>query len=375
MFLGGNAIRDAGAVLLADGLKKNGCLRELNLSYNQIGSIGSTALAEMVGANHALNVLDLSHNHIGGEGLHAWFGAALKSNSCLSVLKLSHNNIGDEGASEVFSSLVHEKSKTPRKAGWAQETENPVIEPVRLHSNSTLHTLLMSDIAASLTTASHIASVLRTNHNIKTLDVSSNQFEDAGVKILAQGLLNNIGLQVLNFAYNRMSPETSQMLCESIAAHQQLRKVNLYGCLSGSESASHVAMLLKKNSTLRELDLCDCPFEAPGIVLLCNAVGVNSGLEVLEMTSSGLQADSTIQTLANSLVANQSLRSLNLGYNNITLRGCKWLMDAIVCGHGKCQLSEDTLILQGNSGFKDRKGDIILGGVLSGHTSTSSHES
>ena len=39
-------------------------------------------------------------------------------------------------------------------------------------------------------------------------------------------------------------------------------------------------------------------------------------------------------------------------------------MDAIANRDGECQLSEDTLILQGNSGFKDKKGDIVQGGVI-----------
>ena len=278
LYLSGNAIKDAGAELLAKGLEKNACLQELYLSYNEIGPLGSQALALMMIHNSGITALDLSHNKLGSSGLSAWFGAALKSNKTLKTLKLSHNSIGDEGAAEIFESLVHVDPNAAKNM-WMTSQKTDKAKTF----NTTLECLLLCDIDMTLATASQVGSVLESNHNIHTLDPSSNKFEDEGVTIVAKGLKDNVGLEVLNFDHNRVSEKAAQQLCDALVSHKTLRKATFYGCFSGSETASSFATVLSQNSTLQELDLCDCPFEAPGIVELCTSIGKNTGLQVLEL--------------------------------------------------------------------------------------------
>ena len=105
LYLGNtNDIGDIGATALAEALKGNTELTDLNLWYNNIGDIGATALAEAIKGNTALTYLGLRGNNIGDIGAAA-FAEVLKGNTVLTTLYLSFNNIGDIGARAIVEAL------------------------------------------------------------------------------------------------------------------------------------------------------------------------------------------------------------------------------------------------------------------------------
>ncbi len=70
-----------------------------------------------------------------------------------------------------------------------------------------------------------------------------------------------------------------------------------------------------------------------------------------------IKSDQAIMILAKSIENHPSLTSINLSYNDITLRGCKLLRDAVASS------SFLTLNLEGNSGEKKQIGVQITGGL------------
>lgn len=103
--LSGNNIGDAGAEGLADMLKSNKTLTKLNLPQNAIGEAGaSQPAAGLEQCNTTLTELDLTNNNIGDSGA-TCLADALRSNKTLTELNLSHNNIGDKGATSLASVL------------------------------------------------------------------------------------------------------------------------------------------------------------------------------------------------------------------------------------------------------------------------------
>ena len=97
-------VGDAGAMALAEALKRNRKLTTLNLGRNRIGDVGVTALAEALKSNRKLVYLNLGRNSIGDVGATA-LAEALKSNSVLKTLHLGRNSIGDVGATAVAEAL------------------------------------------------------------------------------------------------------------------------------------------------------------------------------------------------------------------------------------------------------------------------------
>ena len=118
-----NAVRAAGATAIAEALKVNAVLTNLDLSmngkhvipehdgiYDGIGADGAKALAEALRVqgrrNAGLTHLDVAGNYFGEEGAKA-LANALKVNAVLTKLNVRYNQIGDEGAKALALSLIH----------------------------------------------------------------------------------------------------------------------------------------------------------------------------------------------------------------------------------------------------------------------------
>ena len=77
---------------MAEALKTNTSLTELNIAYTGIGNKGAKALAYMLKNNSTLTELNISYNNINDEGTQA-LAEALKTNTTLTKLDLSKNNV------------------------------------------------------------------------------------------------------------------------------------------------------------------------------------------------------------------------------------------------------------------------------------------
>ncbi len=80
-------LTDQDAILIADALKNNNKVTELDVSSNNIWAVGAAALA----SNQTLTSLNVSYNNIGDAG-----AAALVNNITLTSLNVSYGNIGAE---------------------------------------------------------------------------------------------------------------------------------------------------------------------------------------------------------------------------------------------------------------------------------------
>ncbi|XP_075699906.1 uncharacterized protein LOC142664626 [Rhinoderma darwinii] len=94
-----------GAIALSAGLRVNGILKVLDLSYNGFGNEGALALGEALRVNSSLLHLDISCNRINDEGIRLMC-KGLESNETMRVLKLSRNPITVEGAITLLSSIT-----------------------------------------------------------------------------------------------------------------------------------------------------------------------------------------------------------------------------------------------------------------------------
>ena len=103
-----NRFGNAGMQALCEGLSRGGApsLRVLNLNSNQLGPAGAEALAAALhrGAMPKLEVLWLGGNPIGNQGV-ASLVLALRTLPVLKNLRLTFCEIGDEGVSSLFANL------------------------------------------------------------------------------------------------------------------------------------------------------------------------------------------------------------------------------------------------------------------------------
>ncbi|KAL6483608.1 hypothetical protein MHYP_G00084800 [Metynnis hypsauchen] len=272
-------IRRDGCSALVSALESNPLhLRELDLSFNPTGNDALTALLAFL-PDCRLETLRISGCSVTKEGC-VFLESAINAKPChLRNLDLSDNSIGDLGAG-VFSALL--------------SNENCKIEYLRLEKcNITWKSCKILEGASTSVSCC-----------LKELDLSDNDLQDTGVKLLAYDLKK----------------------CK-------LQKLKLSNCRFTEKGFSALASALKSNPTcLKELDVSMNFPGTKGMRELLSALQQHScALQTLCVDTCGL--DSEICTsFSTTLTQNSSLRELSLSGNKIGDEGVRSLFNGLQSG-------------------------------------------
>ncbi|XP_072567648.1 NACHT, LRR and PYD domains-containing protein 3-like isoform X3 [Paramormyrops kingsleyae] len=181
-------------------------------------------------------------------------------------------------------------------------------------SHCTLEILRLSGCRVTEEGCSSLASTLRSNpSHLRDLDLSDNDLQDSGVKLLSAGLGDS---------------------------HCTLEILRLSGCRVTEEGCSSLASTLRSNpSHLRDLDLSDNDLQDSGVKLLSAGLGdSHCKLETLRLSFCRVTEEGC-SSLASALRSNPShLRELDLSYNHPGDSGEK-LLSALL-EDPKCKLEK-----------------------------------
>uniref|UniRef100_A0A671P4R9 Uncharacterized protein n=1 Tax=Sinocyclocheilus anshuiensis TaxID=1608454 RepID=A0A671P4R9_9TELE len=328
---------DEGCAALASALRSNPShLRKLDLSENNLGDSGVNPLfAELENPDFKLEELRLSNCGVTDEGCGA-LASALRSNpSHLRKLDLSGNKLGDSGV-KLLSDVL----------------ENP---------HCKLENLRLSKCGITDEGCAALASALRSNpSHLRKLDLNGNKLGDVGVKLLfarvtsvivlyrlldcgvtdegcaalASALRSNPShLRKLDLSYNNLEDSGVKLLSTGLENPHLTSVIVLYrllDCGVTDEGCAALASALRSNpSHLRKLDLSYNNLEDSGVKLLSTGLeNPHCKLEELSDCSLFLFTDEGCAALASALRSNPShLRELNLSGNKLGDSGVKLLSD------------------------------------------------
>uniref|UniRef100_A0A667ZL94 Uncharacterized protein n=1 Tax=Myripristis murdjan TaxID=586833 RepID=A0A667ZL94_9TELE len=301
--LSGNQLQDSGVKLLSAGLESPNCrLKTLRLRYCSLTESSCASLASALKSNPHLTELDLSNNQLQDSGVKL-LSAGLESPNCrLKTLRLSGCGLSETQCDFLASAL----KSNPHLTELDLSKNNVQDSGVKLLSsglespNCRLETLRLDRCELTESSCASLASALKSNpSHLTELDLSNNKLQDSGVKLLSPGL---------------ESPNC------------RLETLRLTDCRVTAKSCASLASALKSNPHLTELDLSNNKLLDSGVKLLSAGLeSPNCRLKILRLNHCELTA-SSCASLASALKSNSShLTELDLSNNKLWDFGVKLL--------------------------------------------------
>ncbi|XP_073465150.1 ribonuclease inhibitor-like [Aquarana catesbeiana] len=153
-----------------------------------------------------------------------------------------------------------------------------------------------------------------------------NHLTDSSCPHLASGIRNNQTLRTLNLSRNNLKGPHFRDLMEALTT-SRIEKLELYNNHLTDSSCLHLASGIRNNQTLRTLNLYGNNLEGPHFRDLMEAL-TTSWIEKLQLSSNHL-TDSSCPHLASGIRNNQTLRTLDLSGNNLEGPQFRDLMEAL----------------------------------------------
>ncbi|XP_048856831.1 NACHT, LRR and PYD domains-containing protein 12-like [Brienomyrus brachyistius] len=285
----------------------SGSLSAADLSPAQWSALAFVLLM----SDKELDVFDLKKYIRSDEGLQRLLPVIKKSRTALlDSCRLT------ETCCEVLASALRSNSSQLRELDLSdndlQDSGVKLLSAGLGDSHCTLEILRLSGCRVTEEGCSSLASALRSNPSqLRELDLSDNDLQDSGVKLLSAGLGDS---------------------------HCKLEILRLSGCRVTEEGCSSLALALRSNSSqLRELDLSDNDLQDSGVKLLSAGLGdSHCKLEILRLSGCRITEEGC-SSLASALRSNPShLRELDLSDNDLQDSGVKLLSAGL--GDSHCTL-------------------------------------
>jgi Ran GTPase-activating protein (RanGAP) involved in mRNA processing and transport len=205
---------------------------------------------------------------------------------------------GDEGMKHVATAL---KENTTLQSLSVQRNlvtavgMKPVFRALRKH-NCTLTTLLLDDNELGGKGTDSLAKMLKVNEVLTELHASDSGLTGRHLRALAEGVRANSTLKTLNLSYNDLGKDGAMclrdMLCEpGKGVLQDLRAVR---CKITDRDAQRIADALMTNKSLMTLNLAENRIKSQGLQYLCAAMQENTTLTSMNVASHGVLASAML---------------------------------------------------------------------------------
>ncbi|XP_034355471.1 ribonuclease inhibitor isoform X1 [Arvicanthis niloticus] len=305
LHLNDNPLGDAGLKLLCEGLRDPECrLEKLQLEYCNLTATSCEPLASVLRVKPDFKELQLSNNDFHEAGVHI-LCQGLKDSACeLESLKLENCGITSANCKDLCDVVASKASLQELDLG-SNKLGNAGIAALcsgLLLPSCRLRTLWLWECDVTAEGCKDLCRVLRTKQSLKELSLAGNELKDEGARLLCESLL--------------------EPSC-------QLESLWVKTCSLTAASCPYFCSVLTKNRSLLELQMSSNPLGDLGVLELCKALGQpDTVLRVLWLGDCDV-TDSGCSSLATVLLANRSLRELDLSNNCMGDSGVLQLLESL----------------------------------------------
>ncbi|XP_026108866.1 NACHT, LRR and PYD domains-containing protein 3-like [Carassius auratus] len=280
-------------------------LESLNLKNCAVTEAGCVFLSSALSLNPShLKVLDLSWNNIGDSGVTHICASLDKAHCSLEILKLNNCNITQKGCA-ALASVIQTDSNLKELSLSKNELQDSGVMLLSVglhHPHCKLETLRLSYCKFKAEGFGSLTSALRSNSQLRELDVGNNRPEDDGMELLSTVLhhpncrlktlrmdkcgitekscaglasaLSSCHLTDLDLSINDLQDSGVKKLCVGLQNPCcKLEKLRLSNCSITHEGVMSLTEALKSNpSRLKELDLLENDLEESDFKLIGNII-------------------------------------------------------------------------------------------------------
>ncbi|XP_008052094.1 NACHT, LRR and PYD domains-containing protein 14 [Carlito syrichta] len=275
-----NNLLDDGVELLCEALGHPKCyLERLSLESCGLTDAGCEDLSLALISNKKLTHLCLADNVLGDGGVKLLSNVLQHPQCTLQSLVLRCCHFTSLSGEYLSISLLHNKSLTHLDLGsnWLQDGGAKLLCDVLRHPSCNLQDLELMGCVLTSACCLDLASVILSNPNLWSLDLSNNDLQNEGVKILCDALRHpSCNIQRLGLEYCGLTSLCCQDLSSVLRSNQQLIKMSLTQNTFGCEGIMELCKVLRSpKCKLQVLGLCKEAFDEKSQKLL-EAVGVSN---------------------------------------------------------------------------------------------------
>lgn len=276
-------IGDSDAARLARMLEKNGTLQELDVAHNNIGDTGAEALASGLCMNTTLEKLCLAENNISSRGARQLF-AALATNRSLRMLDLDATFLPQDEHYILNSILRHAQAFGRVRMEWEDMDLPELAAAVSTDSKfEELHLTCTDELSENNLHVLFLA--LGTSTSVKKLTLRGGHDEVPVMKYLAEVIKTNKNIKYLNLDYQIQDYTDIKDLIEALKHNRSIVYCDIYFCLYDAKIAKALAALVSENATIASLVIHFYPASGKPLDVLSKALCKNHAMTRLKLGS------------------------------------------------------------------------------------------
>ena len=257
-------------------------LISIDLSRNQLKDNNISLLCQVLETHNYLQYLDLSKNQITSKGI-VFLSDALKSNTKLEKIYLASNSFNNLGFNSLVETLV---------------TKNKTIQYLSIADNN-----LYND-------HSSICKLLKSNNEIRYLNLSSINFHKESLKEISNAMKQNKSLKYLYMENCDLYSDKLANLFNSFSS-LKLLELHLSDNMFGESEIREINKMLEQNNCLKIISLKNCNLTTPLLISIIRKIG--NEVEKLDVRNNKFSFDKElVSTLINVSTSKKSYLLINI---------------------------------------------------------------
>jgi serine/threonine protein kinase len=163
-----------------------------------------------------------------------------------------------------------------------------------LKTNSTIHTLVLTELRIGPPGVVALSEALKLNKTLQSLEMTFVEVRamlggsHAGTRALSNALQVNTSLRTLSLGANNLGAEGGKILAEALKVNTGIVALNIGGCILGPEGAEAIADAVKVNKTLEDLDIAHNNIGVKGAEAMAGAIRENRTLKKLNLQDNNM---------------------------------------------------------------------------------------